>query len=79
MAPGVAVSSVVVVAAIDTPRQTIRGVCQRLSDAGAKVLGVVLNRVNPRDSAFINQSHHYGYGLYGSDLERKFIGAAAVD
>lgn len=73
------VEGVVVVAAIDTPRQTIRGVCQRLSDAGAKVLGVVLNRVNPRDSAFINQSHHYGYGLYGSDLERKFIGAAAVD
>lgn len=60
------VEGVVVVSAVDTPKQTIRNVCQRLSDAGAKVLGVVLNRVNPRDTAFINLNHRYGYGQYGS-------------
>jgi Mrp family chromosome partitioning ATPase len=59
------VEGVVVVAAVDTPKRAIRAVCQRLSDTGAKVLGVVLNRVNPRDTAFINLSHHYGYGQYG--------------
>ncbi len=73
------VEGVVVVAAVDTPKQTIRAVCQRLSDSGAKVLGVVLNRVNPRDDAFINLSHRYGYGHYGPMAgERKYLGTAAA-
>jgi len=71
---------VVVVAAVDTPKQTIRDVCQRLSDAGAKVLGVVLNRVNPRDTAFINLGHRYGYGHYGSAVnDQLYISTAAED
>jgi polysaccharide biosynthesis transport protein len=65
------VEGVVVVAAVDTPKQAIRAVCQRLSDAGAKVFGVVLNRVNPRDTAFINLSHHYGYGQYASITDER--------
>jgi Mrp family chromosome partitioning ATPase len=74
------VEGVVVVAAVDTPKQTIRGVCQRLSDSGAKVLGVVLNRVNPRDSAFISMSHRYGYGNYGSIASgRDYTGSVAAD
>jgi succinoglycan biosynthesis transport protein ExoP len=56
------VEGVVVVAAANTPKQAIRAVCQRLSDSGAKVLGIVLNRVDPRDTAFINFNHLYGYG-----------------
>jgi succinoglycan biosynthesis transport protein ExoP len=74
------VEGVVVVAAVDTPKQTIRDVCQRLSDAGAKVLGVVLNRVNPRDTAFINLGHRYGYGHYGSAVnDQLYISTAAED
>jgi capsular exopolysaccharide synthesis family protein len=74
------VEGVVVVAAVDTPKQAIRSVCQRLSDAGAKVLGVVLNRVHPRDTAFINLSHRYGYGRYGSiATDPTYVGAAAAD
>jgi succinoglycan biosynthesis transport protein ExoP len=73
------VEGVVVVAAVDTPKQTIRTVCKRLGDSGAKVLGVVLNRVNPRDNAFIDLSHRYGYGNYGSPAdERKYLDAAAA-
>jgi capsular exopolysaccharide synthesis family protein len=74
------VEGVVVVAAVDTPKQTIRDVCQRLSDAGAKVLGVVLNRVNPRDTAFINLGHRYGYGHYGPAVnDQVYISTAAAD
>ncbi len=74
------VEGVVVVAAVETPKQTIRDACQRLSGAGAKVLGVVLNRVNPRDSSFINLSHRYGYGQYGSAAtDQMHISTAASD
>jgi succinoglycan biosynthesis transport protein ExoP len=73
------VEGVVVVAAVDTPKQTIRTVCKRLGDSGAKVLGVVLNRVNPRDNAFIDLSHRYDYGNYGTVTEeRKYLGTAAA-
>jgi len=68
------VEGVVVVAAVDTPKQTIRNVCQRLSDAGSKLLGVVLNRVNPRDTAFINLSHRYGYDGDSLAKDQTYIG-----
>jgi len=71
---------VVVVAAVDTPKRTIRAVCERLSDAGAKTLGVVLNRVDPRDSAFINLSHRYGnYNFDSTIYDRAYIYSATAD
>ncbi len=74
------VEGVVVVAAVDTPKRTIRAVCERLSDAGAKTLGVVLNRVDPRDSAFINLSHRYGnYNFDSTIYDRAYIDSATAD
>ncbi len=74
------VEGVVVVAAADTPKRAIRAVCERLTDAGAKVLGVVLNRVNPRDSAFVSFSHRYVH--YYSDStanHRTYIESATAN
>lgn len=51
------VDGVVVVVDADTSKQAVRSTCGRLGQVGAKVLGVVLNRVDI-DSA----DYHYHYG-----------------
>jgi capsular exopolysaccharide synthesis family protein len=70
------VEGVVVVVAIGTPKRAIRAVCERFSDAGAKVLGVVLNRINPRDLTLIDLSQTYGHYRNGL-CDRHYTDAAA--
>jgi capsular exopolysaccharide synthesis family protein len=73
------VEGVVVVAAVDTPKRAIRAVCDRLSDAGAKILGVVLNRVNPRDFSFVDLSQRYDYYHGGSTSDdRRYVETVAA-
>jgi Mrp family chromosome partitioning ATPase len=50
---------VVVVDAQETPKQVVRKACSRLSYAEAKILGVVLNRVNMR-----SRDYYYDYHVY---------------
>ncbi len=51
------VDGVVVVVGRTTPKQLVRRACMRIGDAGAKLLGVVLNQVS---------AHHASYNPYGS-------------
>ena len=50
---------VIVVNSPQTPKNVVREACARLKYAQAKVLGVVLNRVNPRSG-----DYPYYYGFY---------------
>lgn len=65
------VDGVVVIAGADTPKSAVRAVCRRLSDAGAKIFGVVMNRVDTSESAFRN--HTSNYAQYSS-----YVGRAAA-
>jgi polysaccharide biosynthesis transport protein len=62
------VDGVVVIAGAETAKSTVRALCRRLSDAGAKIFGVVMNRVSTREPAFRNHSSHYAQ--YSSYVER---------
>ena len=62
------VDGVVVIAGAETPKSTVRAVCRRLSDAGAKIFGVVMNRVDTREPAF--RSHTSNYAQYSSYVGR---------
>ncbi len=53
-----------------TPRHVVNDTCSRLSHAGAKVLGVVLNQVDLQSPDFYYSSHYYSRGRY-SYYERK--------
>jgi capsular exopolysaccharide synthesis family protein len=66
------VDGVVVIAGAETPKNTVRAVCRRLSDAGAKIFGVVMNRVDTREPAF--RSHTGNYAQYSS-----YVGRAAAN
>ena len=55
---------VVVAAAESIPRAAVRRTLERLSEAGARVLGVVLNRARV-DRHARDYEHHYGHG-YGA-------------
>jgi len=69
---------VVVVAAIQTPKQTVRTVCGRLSNAGAKVIGVMINRLDLRSASFSDFARHYGYGQsYAHSRQQSGAGEAA--
>jgi succinoglycan biosynthesis transport protein ExoP len=46
------VDGVVVVAGATTPKQVVRSTCRRLTAAGAKVYGVVLNKVDMRHAVY---------------------------
>jgi len=55
----------VVVSAGITPRKAVAKACERLADAGAKSLGVILNRV-PKNGHYF---YHYGTDYYGEKPE----------
>lgn len=44
-----------------TPRQVVRQTCSRLTHVGAKILGVVLNRVDVRGPDYYYTEHYYSY------------------
>jgi Mrp family chromosome partitioning ATPase len=46
------VDGVVLVASSHTPRQLVQNACSRLVFIGAKILGVILNRVSAKDLAY---------------------------
>ena len=56
----------VVVSAGITPRGAVSKACERLSEAGAKGLGVIFNRV-PKNGHYF---YHYGTDYYGEKSER---------
>jgi succinoglycan biosynthesis transport protein ExoP len=66
------VDGVVVIAGAETSKSTVRAVCRRLSDAGAKIFGVVMNRVDTREPAF--RTHAGNYAQYSS-----YVGRAAAN
>jgi succinoglycan biosynthesis transport protein ExoP len=53
------VDGVVVVAGITTPKQVIRSICRRLTAAGATVYGIVLNKVDIRQTAYHKLDPYY--------------------
>ena len=55
---------VVLVAGFDTPKQDVKRAAERLSQAGANILGVVLNRVDFREP------EHHQYSRYYFSYER---------
>lgn len=67
------VDGVLVVAKGKTSRHLVREACARLSQVGAKILGVVLNKVDPQHHAYYGYSHYYSryYGEYESRPGRK--------
>jgi capsular exopolysaccharide synthesis family protein len=62
------VDGVVVVAGANTPRQSVKRACHRLELVGAKVLGIVLNRVNINEPAY--REYSCGMFSYHSDDDR---------
>jgi succinoglycan biosynthesis transport protein ExoP len=58
------VDGVVVVVGPRTPKQLVRHSCARLGQVGAKVLGVVLNRVNLRSPDYYHYHRYYAYEDY---------------
>ena len=53
------VDGVVVVAGITTPKQVIRTICRRLTAAGAVIYGLVLNKVDIRQTAYRRLDPYY--------------------
>jgi polysaccharide biosynthesis transport protein len=58
------VDGVVVVVGPRTPKQLVRNACARLGQVGAKILGVVLNRVNLKSPDYYHYHRYYGYEDY---------------
>ena len=56
------VDGVIVIAGHLTSRQLVKRACLRLSDAGARILGVVLNQISAHSSYYpYNGYYHYSY------------------
>jgi hypothetical protein len=53
------VDGVVVVAGVSTPKQVIRSICRRLTAAGATVYGIVLNKVDIKQTAYHKLDPYY--------------------
>jgi Mrp family chromosome partitioning ATPase len=66
------VDGVVVVADATTPKQVIRSTCKRLTAAGATIYGVVLNKVDTRQTASHKLDPYYGARERGPALERVY-------
>jgi capsular exopolysaccharide synthesis family protein len=64
----------VVVSAGITPRKAVAKACERLAAAGAKGLGVILNRV-PKNGHYF---YHYGTEYYGEKQEKSDSGELPV-
>jgi capsular exopolysaccharide synthesis family protein len=56
--------AVVVVNGPETPRHLVEETCSRLSNVGARLLGVVLNRVNTRSADYYYSGYYYPYHSY---------------
>ena len=59
---------VVLVAGFDTPKQDVKRAADRLSLAGANILGVVLNRVDIREPEHRQYSRYYFSYDRGADM-----------
>jgi polysaccharide biosynthesis transport protein len=65
VAPATMVDGVLLVVGPDTPKKLVRTACTRLNHVGAKILGVVLNRVNTKH---LDADHYYNhYHLYETE------------
>jgi polysaccharide biosynthesis transport protein len=53
------VDGVVLVARVTTPKQVLRSVCRRLTAAGASVYGIVLNKVDIRQTSYHKLDPYY--------------------
>jgi polysaccharide biosynthesis transport protein len=62
------VDGVVLVAGFDTPKQDVKRAAERLSLAGANILGVVLNRVDIREPEHRQYSRYYFSYERGADM-----------
>jgi capsular exopolysaccharide synthesis family protein len=62
------VKGVVLVAGFDTPKQDVKRAAERLSLAGANILGVVLNRVDIREPEHRQYSRYYFSYERGGDM-----------
>lgn len=65
------VDGVVLVAGFDTPKQDVKRAAERLSLAGANILGVVLNRVDIRQPEHRQYSRYYFSYERGADTPRR--------
>jgi Mrp family chromosome partitioning ATPase len=55
------VDGVVVVVGRSTSKQLVRRACTRISDTGARLLGVVLNRVSAYHASYYPYNGYYHY------------------
>ena len=58
------VDGVIVIAGRATSRQLVKRACLRLSDAGAKLLGVVLNQISAYHASYYPYSGYHYYSYY---------------
>jgi capsular exopolysaccharide synthesis family protein len=58
---------VIVIVGRTTPKHIVRSACLRLSDSGAKILGVVLNQVSSYGHSSYSQYNGYDYSHYYSN------------
>jgi succinoglycan biosynthesis transport protein ExoP len=64
--------TVIVVNSKMTPRQAVTDTCSRLNYVGARILGVVLNRVNGSDFLYGNYYYkRYENSYYGNDIDSR--------
>lgn len=61
------VDGVIVVVGRSTSKQLVRRACTRISDTGAKLLGVVLNRVSAYHASYYPYNGYYHYYNHSSD------------
>ena len=65
------VEAVLVVAGNDTSRRLVRETCQRLGNVGAKIVGVILNRVDVRNNSSYLYGHYSYYYSYKPNKDRQ--------
>jgi capsular exopolysaccharide synthesis family protein len=61
------VDGVIVVVGRSTSKQLVKRACTRISDTGAKLLGVVLNRVSAYHASYYPYNGYYHYYNYSRD------------
>jgi polysaccharide biosynthesis transport protein len=59
------VDAVVIVVGAQTPKQIVQNTCTRLNHVGARMLGLVLNRVDTEHSVGYHYYNHYYSNGYG--------------
>ena len=65
------VEAVLVVAGNDTSRRLVRETCERLGNVGAKIVGVILNRVDVRNNSSYLYGHYSYYYSYKPNKDRQ--------